>query len=64
MATKAHGKEHPDKQDYWNSELRSLGIEPKRKNDLNNSKELADLTENVKQTMYQEYKTAYDYDKD
>jgi hypothetical protein len=63
MATKAHGKEHPNKQDYWNSELRSLGIEPKRKNDLNDNDELSNLTENMKQTMFQDYKTAYNPDK-
>lgn len=62
MATKAHGKEHPDKKDYWNSELRSLGIEPKRKNELNDNQELSNLTNNVKQTMYQDYKTAYRHD--
>lgn len=52
-------KEQPDKKDYWYNELRSLGIEPKRKNDLNDKYELANLTENLKQTMYQDYKTAY-----
>jgi hypothetical protein len=59
MASNAYGKEHPDKQDYWNSELRSLGIEPKKKNDLNDNQELESLTDNIKQAMYQDYKTAY-----
>lgn len=45
--------------DMWLAELRSLGIEPKRKNDFNDSKELEDLTDNIKHTLYQEYKTAY-----
>ena len=63
MATKAHGKEHPDKQDYWDTELRSLGIEPKRKNTLNDNHELAILTDNLKQTMFQDYKTAYSPDR-
>ena len=53
---------------HWIYELESLGISPKKINDyLNNGKnweeesieELADLVENIKQTMYQEYKTAY-----
>jgi len=48
---------------YWINELESLGISPKKINDyLNNGNtttELADLVENIKQTMYQEYKTAY-----
>jgi hypothetical protein len=59
MASTAHGKEHPDKRDYWNSELRSLGIEPKQKKELNDKHELASLTENLKQSMYQNYKMAY-----
>ena len=59
MAASAYGKEHPDKLDYWNSELRSLGIEPRRKNDLNDNRELASLTDNIKQNMYHDYKTAY-----
>ena len=40
-------------------ELRSLGISYKRKNDLNDEKELQDLIDNIKQTFYQEYKAAY-----
>jgi hypothetical protein len=59
MAFSAHGKEHPDKQDYWNSELRSLGIVPKKICALSDNQELASLTDNIKQTMYQDYKTAY-----
>jgi hypothetical protein len=59
MATRAHGKEHPGKRDYWTSELRSLGVESRRKNALNDNYELSSLTENLKQTMYQDYKTAY-----
>jgi len=45
--------------DQWLSELRSLGVSPKRKNNLNDKKELQDLTENIKQELYQQYKTAY-----
>jgi hypothetical protein len=45
--------------DQWISELRSLGVSPKRKNDMNDKKELQDLTENIKQELYHEYKTAY-----
>ena len=59
---------------YWINELESLGISPKKIKDyLNNGnnnnnneeegndiiQELAELAENIKQTMYQEYKTAY-----
>ncbi|MEO9320741.1 MAG: hypothetical protein ABI361_08725 [Nitrososphaera sp.] len=42
-------------------ELESLGISPKRTNELNDSQELEALTENVKETYYQDYKTAYSY---
>jgi len=45
--------------DQWLSELQSLGVSPKRKNDLNDKKELQNLTENIKQSLYKEYKAAY-----
>lgn len=45
--------------DRWIEELRSLGVSAKKTNTLNNSKELQDFTDNIKQTMYQDYKTAY-----
>ncbi|HEX7034048.1 MAG TPA: hypothetical protein VF172_13700 [Nitrososphaera sp.] len=45
---------------YWFNELDSLGIHPKRKNELNDSKEIEDLVENMKQTMLQEYRSAYE----
>jgi hypothetical protein len=45
--------------DRWIEELRSLGVAAKKTNSLNNSKELRDLADNIKQTMYQDYKTAY-----
>ena len=45
---------------YWQNELDSLGIEPKRKTELNDDKEehekLADI---IKQEMFQDYKLAY-----
>jgi hypothetical protein len=52
-------KERRDKKNYWQNELKSLGIEPKRKNELNNNEELAALADNIKQTYYQDYKSAY-----
>ena len=45
--------------DRWIEELRSLGISAKKTNSLNNAKELRDLADNIKQTMYQDYKSAY-----
>ena len=53
-------KERKDSPDYWRNELKSLGIEPKRNNELNDNEELAALAENIKQVYYQDYKTAYD----
>jgi len=52
-------KDETNKQDYWQNELRSLGIHPKRRNELNDWEELASLTENIKQIYYQDYKSAY-----
>jgi hypothetical protein len=57
VCARVFSKEHLDKEDYWHGELRSLGIEPKRKDLANDKEELASF--NLKQTMYQDYKTAY-----
>jgi hypothetical protein len=48
-----------DKKEYWQNELESLGIEPKRPNDLNDKTKLEALAEMIKQVYYQDYKTAY-----
>jgi hypothetical protein len=45
--------------DRWIEELRSLGVSAKKTNSQNNEKELRDLADNIKQTMYQDYKNAY-----
>jgi hypothetical protein len=53
-------KEHlSDKKDYWQNELKSLGIEPWRQNELNDKEELEALAEIIKEVYYQDYKTAY-----
>jgi hypothetical protein len=57
--SEAFKKEHPHKKEYWQNELESLGIEPKRPNDLNDKTELEALAETIKQVYYQDYKTAY-----
>jgi hypothetical protein len=41
------------------NELGSLGISTLDKNGLNNHEEASDLTEAVKQTLYEEYLQAY-----
>ena len=70
MNSFAHNELAHNRKGYWINELESLGISPKKINDyLNNGNnnneeevsiaELADLVENIKQTMYKEYKAAY-----
>jgi hypothetical protein len=49
---------------YWINELESLGIFPKEierdyESESDCIKELADHVENIKQALYQEYKTSY-----
>ena len=52
-------QEQQAKNDYWQSELDSLGIEPKRKTELNDEEELEKLADIIKQAMFQDYKVAY-----
>ena len=40
----------------WQNELRSLGIEPGRQNELNDEEELRALAESIKAVYYQDYK--------
>ena len=52
-------KERPDKKEYWQNELKSLGIEPRRQNELHDKEELQALAEIIKEVYFQDYKTAY-----
>lgn len=52
-------KEYSDRYGWWLNELDSLGIIPKKTNELNDKQEISDLSENIKQILYQDYKTAY-----
>jgi len=56
----AFKKERLDKKDFWENELKSLGVEPRRQNELNDKEELKALAEIIKQIYFQDYKTAYD----
>jgi hypothetical protein len=56
MSTK---KEHPEIYGWWISELSSLGIKRMRRNDLKDRKQITDLAENIKETLFQEYKAVY-----
>jgi hypothetical protein len=59
MNKEIYSKKHPHKKDYWYGELQSLGFEPKRASNLNDNSELYGFVNNIKQTMFQDYKTAY-----
>jgi len=49
---------------YLQAELSSLGIECKRKNEFNDKKELEALANDIKEVYFQDFKTAYNDDKD
>jgi hypothetical protein len=56
--------EQARKKGYWINELESLGISPNEieryyQSESHSIKELANHMENIKQTLYQEYKTSY-----
>jgi hypothetical protein len=51
--------EHPERYGWWLNELSSLGISTLEKNGLKNHKEASDLTEAVKQTLYEDYLQAF-----
>jgi hypothetical protein len=53
------------KNSYWQNELDSLGVESKQKKESNDDKEeLENLADIIKQTMFQDYKTAYSKEAD
>ena len=43
----------------WVSELESLGIRSKKLNELNDVYEVRNLVENIKQSLFQEYKSSF-----
>ena len=51
--------EHPERYGWWLNELESLDVNTLQKHGLNNHKEASDLTEAVKQTLYEDYLQAY-----
>ena len=55
----AFKKQHAERKYSRENELKSLGIEPKRENELNDKVEPEALAEIIKQVYYQDYKTAY-----
>jgi hypothetical protein len=51
--------EHPEQYGWWLNELDSLGISTLQKDGINNRIDASDLTDAVKQTLYEEYLGAY-----
>jgi len=49
------GIEHPERYSWWLNELDSLGISTLQKDVIKNRREASDLTDAVKQTLYEEY---------
>ena len=43
----------------WVSELELLGIRSKKLNELNDVYEVKNLVENIKQTLFQDYKSSF-----
>ncbi len=43
----------------WVSELESLGLRSKKLNELNDVYEVKNLVDNIKQTLFQDYKSSY-----
>jgi hypothetical protein len=48
-----------EEENYLQSELSSLGVDCKRKNELNDKQELEGLATAIKEVYFQDYKTAY-----
>ena len=61
ISKKAEEKQQQERKNgYWQNELYSLGIlEPKQKKELNDDEELENLSDIIKQAMFQDYKVAY-----
>jgi hypothetical protein len=51
--------EHTERYSWWLNELESLGVNTLEKDRLDNYKEASDLTEAIKQTLYEDYLQAY-----
>ena len=59
ILSKNEEQQQQAKNGYWLNELDSLGIEPKRKTELDDAEELENLADIIKQAMFQDYKIAY-----
>jgi hypothetical protein len=52
-------KEYHEKYGWWIKELESLGIAVNTINEFNNIREVSSLANNIKQMLFQDYKTLY-----
>jgi hypothetical protein len=50
-------KERTEKYSWWLNELNSLGFAVKKANGLNDIREVSSLADNIKQVLFQDYKT-------
>jgi hypothetical protein len=60
--TTAAGADREQRENRLQSELSSLGVDCKRKNELNDKEELEALATAIKEVYFQDYKTAHDDD--
>jgi hypothetical protein len=51
--------DHPERYGWWMNELDSLGVSTLEKDGINDNREASDLTDAVKQTLYEDYLQAY-----
>jgi hypothetical protein len=49
----------PPKVRHYIAELESLSVAPKSINELNDDKEMEDLVDNIKLTMFEDFKSTY-----
>jgi hypothetical protein len=54
-----HSSDFPESLIPWISELESLGIKSEKLNELNDVYEVKNLVENIKQTLFQDFKSSY-----
>jgi hypothetical protein len=47
---------HPENKGWWLSELNSLGVNVEIIKELNDTQLLSNITENIKQALFEEYK--------
>jgi hypothetical protein len=51
--------EYPEKHSWWPNELESLGINTREESQVGDPKKASELTMDIKQMFYEEYKKAF-----